>query len=451
MQGGSLADYLRRSGPLPWDVAVLITQQICAALAYAADSRTVLHLRLSPHKVLFTEEGVVRVTGFRSPNDRMDAAPADSERTLESLTYQAPEQICGKPEPSQKTDLYALGCMLFEMLMGRPPFSAETPLELAQQHLSAEPPRIAGLLMDFPIWLDSLVAQLLEKKPDRRPHFASSVAVALEETMEKVRSGASAAQHALAGGATAIRAAQPDAEAQRLMAPKRKKKRPQGPIYERLWFLLACLGVLIGIVTWAVWPPSEEKLFTEAKALMETNDRDQWDIARRDYLQPLLSRFPDGPYAGQAQEYIYKIEMEEAQDRVRRTKQLGRTPASEGERRYIEARQFEDFGDLATALKHYQEMVDSPPAPERDRAFVLLAKRQITQIRSKSKSPPSPVEFLENKLNEVEQLAADGQLAPANRLLSRLTNLYHGDDELAVLIKAAQKRLTDKGRSDTDP
>jgi hypothetical protein len=443
LRGEGLDCRLKRLGPVPWPVAVAVTRQVCSALAFAADNRNLFHLRLSPSKILFTETGDAKVADFRNPTGTIGVSYTAAGRTIESLMYQAPEQICGKPEPSQKTDLYTLGCILFEMLTGRPPFTADSPQELAQQHLTADPPRIAMLLLDCPIWLDDIVAQLLEKNPDRRPHFASSLGVALQETMEKVSTGASAAAHALGGGATAIRAPKPDAEVRELVAPKRKK-RPQGPIYERLWFLLTCLALLIGIVTWVVWPAGEEKLFARAQAIMESGDRDQWETARREYLEPLLRRFPAGTHAAEAQKYLDQIDMTEAEDRLQSTSLL-RAPPSRGQRLYVEAREFEEFGDLATAAATYQKIIDGVgSADERDRGFAKLAQRQLDRIRGQAATPPAPAEFLQAKLQEADELASKGQVAAARRLWLRIVSLYARDEQFRAQVQQSQEKLYGK-------
>jgi eukaryotic-like serine/threonine-protein kinase len=93
-----------------------------------------------------------------------------------TFPYMAPEQIRGRPPVSPQTDLYALGCVIFEMLTGRTPFIGDTPAEVMHKHLDARPPRISEFTPDCPMGLESLVRDLLQKEPTDRP--ASAIVVA---------------------------------------------------------------------------------------------------------------------------------------------------------------------------------------------------------------------------------------------------------------------------------
>src|SRR4029077_11173851 len=95
-----------------------------------------------------------------------DSAPAMSpdataltaaDRTVGTVNYMAPEQIRGKPPISPQTDLYALGCVMYEMLTGDRPFDADSPAETMFKQLGPRPPRVSTVVLDCPIWLEKLI------------------------------------------------------------------------------------------------------------------------------------------------------------------------------------------------------------------------------------------------------------------------------------------------------
>jgi hypothetical protein len=458
VRGESLDARLRREGPLPWPTAMAVARQVCEALAYA-DNRNLLHLRLAPSKVLIGDDGVMRgivkVVDFRRPRGAIGLPEADHDEQLVAMAYQAPEQVCGKPPVSPATDVYALGCVLFEMLAGRPPFSAASPRELAQMQLTAEPPRVQLLLPDCPVWLDALVAQLLEKDPKKRPQYASAVAVALDETQHKVTSGASVAEHVLSGAPSAIRPKRADLEARQLL-PARKKARPQGPFYERVWFLASCLAALLLLVVWAVWPASDAALLAKAQELMAGEDREKWQVARRDYLEPLLARSPEGEIAGQVQAMIDRIDMAEAKDRMQRNLTRKSAPTSAGEELLVEAQQYENFGDAATALARYEKLIATLDESGRDRPFIKLAEQRVKEIRDLPARPRSPAQVLDEKLQDADRRAVEGEAYAARRIWDAILKLYQGQEEVLPQYQRAQKRLlglekpAEKGPSKTE-
>ena len=453
VRGVSLDCQLKRSGPIPWPTAARIIRQVCAALEFA-DHRNVLHLRLSPSKILLTDEGWVKVADFRRPRGAIGAGgqhaasggdlftddPADEFfRSLDALYYQAPEQVYGKPPVSPRSDLYALGCILFEMLTGQRPFDGDTRDQLARAHMTAEPPRLATELADCPIWLDALVRQLLEKNPERRPQYASSVSVALQETAERVGAGASASAHAIGMQPSAIRSSD-DAEARRLVARKAKPKL-QKPIFEQLWFLATCMALLVAVIAWAVWPLGEEALYDRARELMASDDRDDWQVARRDYLEPLLDRYPDGLYAKEAQAYVDQIEMADAEERMNVRAMLGRKPASTEERQYVAAKRFERFGDLATAAEEFDRLANKKDVSENGGAFVLLARRDTGRIRREHKDLPRATDFLASKLDEADRLDEEGHTADAREIWDSILKLYRGREDVEAMFARAQERF----------
>lgn len=377
VKGESLDEVLARGGGLPWQTVVDYVTQACAGLEYAHQRGTV-HQNLSTAKLLLTEQGQIKITDFRGNRlnqfDRWEAQPH-----VTAVAYMAPEQLRGDRNVSQKADLYALGCVMFEMLTGHLPFAARTAVELREKHLHEPVPHVSAEVFDCPVWLDTLVAQLMEKDPNKRPHFASSVSVALQEVKQNVTTGI--VEHAVSNPVSALSHPAADTSVKRLLKRKTTARKEWVPFYERVWFLGACAAVIIALCTWAFWPASEEELFAKAEALMASGERTDWTKARDDYLKPLLDKYPDGKFSSQVREYLDQIELKTAQAKMETNLRWGRRAATEAERRYAEAWQLEQDGDLPAALAAYDELIEKVEPEKDDLPFMRLAQQHIDKLK----------------------------------------------------------------------
>jgi hypothetical protein len=126
-----------------------------------------------------TEEGQLKLSDFGLVSIVAAAKLTATGKTMGTVLYMAPEQIRGT-DISPAIDLYALGCVLFEMLTGAPPFDGDSPANVMHQHLKTTAPRVAATVLGCPAALDQLVSQLLSKKPTERPASALDVARALK-------------------------------------------------------------------------------------------------------------------------------------------------------------------------------------------------------------------------------------------------------------------------------
>ncbi len=180
IDGGTLGSLLLEQGKLPWRDVVEFGLQICAALEYA-HSNGVIHRDLKPGNLLLMRSGKIKLADFGLALVTAETRLTASGKTMGSLLYMAPEQIQGKPPLSNKTDLYALGCVLFELLCGRTPFVGDAMAEILQQHLRRPPPKASTFALDCPIQIETLIGELLQKDPERRPDSAAAVAARLGE------------------------------------------------------------------------------------------------------------------------------------------------------------------------------------------------------------------------------------------------------------------------------
>lgn len=186
VEGGNLAEILHQRGRLSWDVVIDYGLQMCAGLQ-CAHERGVVHRDVKPGNFLVTPTGKLKLSDFGLATMAAATRITAAGRTLGTLQYMAPEQIRGKPPISNRTDLYALGCVFFELLTGKPPFEAEHPAEVLHKHLKDAPPRLADRMLDCPPELNQLVADLLEKDPEKRPASAADVGLRLQAILQPSR------------------------------------------------------------------------------------------------------------------------------------------------------------------------------------------------------------------------------------------------------------------------
>jgi len=173
VDGEDLASLLKRIGRFPQEKAVEVARQICAGVA-AAHERGVLHRDLKPANVMIDGEGHVRITDFGL------AAVAGSIENVRSGTpaYMAPEQLAGR-EVTERSDIYALGLVLFELFTGKRVFDASSLNELIALHESGAPVTPSSLVRDLDPLVERAILRCLEREPARRPASALAVSAAL--------------------------------------------------------------------------------------------------------------------------------------------------------------------------------------------------------------------------------------------------------------------------------
>jgi len=178
-------------GPLPWRRAADIGASLAEGLA-AAHSRGIVHRDLKPDNVFVTSEGRIKILDFglarwveqESPGDAT-AAPTTPDPTrpgtvLGTVGYMAPEQVRGETADA-RSDIFAFGCVLHEMLAGRPAFTGSSAFERMAAILRDEPPRPSLVSPDVPAELERLLARCLEKSAAKRPASAAELAPLLRD------------------------------------------------------------------------------------------------------------------------------------------------------------------------------------------------------------------------------------------------------------------------------
>lgn len=172
---GSLNEVLASRQLLPWHDAAEVALQVCYALGHAHE-RGCVHRDLKPANLYLSDDGKVKLGDLGLARDLTDSRLTAEGQTVGTWKYMPPEQIMGQADIDGRLDLYALGCILFQMISGRVPFDGPDFATIFDQHLESDPPRLDVMVKDCPKRLASLVKKMLEKEPSDRPQNAQEVA-----------------------------------------------------------------------------------------------------------------------------------------------------------------------------------------------------------------------------------------------------------------------------------
>ena len=177
VEGRSLRDRLEETETLPISDAVGYARQLAEALDYA-HKKGIVHRDIKPENILL-EEGKPVIADFGVARALTAAGGESLTATGVSVGtphYMSPEEGMGEEEVDGRADLYGLGCMLFEMLTGKPPFTGSNARVVMAQHLNRAPESTSTIRPEVPVWLDRVTLKLLEKNPEDRYPTAGALA-----------------------------------------------------------------------------------------------------------------------------------------------------------------------------------------------------------------------------------------------------------------------------------
>ncbi len=383
IDGEALDRTLARRGKLTWEEVVDFGMQLCAALQHAHESG-VIHRDLKPSNLMILKDGkTLKLTDFGIAKDTDVTQLTSANCTVGTAAYMSPEQCRGETDLTAKSDLYSLGIVFYELLTGRKPFEAENAMEMFLKHCNeaAKRPIHQPGCLDIPSWLDTLVNQLMEKKPAQRPLNAAMVYSVLENIRDKVEhqqsAGVDAAKKKLLDTPREERAtvSEEDRDAARtLLGGKgrlKKKRRSRTGFFGSVLFQATALLALlagIGLVLWLVFrPPPPEKLYEQAKKVMEKENLGEWNKAVEDRgpITLYLKHYGDRPGKETEQVRAWQKQIEDAQgehllenyvSNRRKTVALKVQTQNEAEEEAFKAVWAEAEGDLADAKRRWDEM-----------------------------------------------------------------------------------------------
>ena len=178
IDGISLKQYMEKKGVLNWKETLHFAIQIAKALDHA-HSRGIVHRDIKPHNVMVLKNGSVKVADFGIARV-MSKSNTLTKEALGSVHYISPEQAKGG-NVDNRSDLYSLGVVMYEMMTGRPPYDGETPVSVAIQHINGKPQMPSILNPNIPGGLEQIIMKAMEGEPDKRYSSAQAMLYDMDE------------------------------------------------------------------------------------------------------------------------------------------------------------------------------------------------------------------------------------------------------------------------------
>ena len=173
IQGKTLKEIITEDGALPWKWSVNVAIQIASALE-TAHRNNIIHRDIKPHNIIITEDGVAKVTDFGIAKAVSNSTITAFGTTIGSVHYFSPEHARGGFTDA-KSDLYSLGVVMYEMLTGRVPFDADTPVSVALKHMQEQPIEPIKINPLIPIALNKIITKAMQKDPNVRYQTATEM------------------------------------------------------------------------------------------------------------------------------------------------------------------------------------------------------------------------------------------------------------------------------------
>lgn len=456
-------DYERRLAALgrrPWAEVIAAGRQIAEALKHAHD-RGVIHRDLKPANILLdgNPDGpggpVVMLTDFGVAK-LFSASPLTASGSfVGTAAYLAPEQAAGKP-PTKRGDLYSLGCVLYALAVGRPPFPGENISELLHQHRFAQPEQPIRLVPDLPHELNALILQLLDKDPAKRPADASLLVKQFERIVRKLERQGQSTDATQSGGDTDSTQLQatawagkaagiasgpgPATFAAEFVREELHRQQAMGPIgrvFNHPVVLVTLFVLCVAGIVFGLWRPRQDpgQAMKAAKTLMQSDDPADWERAYREYLRPMAD--VDTTYRAAADEL--RLRIDDFAERERALAKLEPTP-SEGAFFYRQGLLRLQSGDTAGARRVWQALVKAYAEVPSEARWVSLAKLGLGQLGERVHRERKTTTAA---LEKARQLRDSGHLVESAAIWDGLETLYRDDPEGAAVLEAIRK---DRGK-----
>jgi serine/threonine-protein kinase len=395
VEGESLDQVMARRGRMTWEEVVALGKQLCAALQHAHE-QGIIHRDLKPSNLMVLPDGTIKLTDFGIAKDLDVTQLTSANCTVGTAAYMSPEQCRGERDLTHKSDLYSMGIVFYELITGRKPFTADTPMDMFLQHVQGPFERPSRMVLDMPIWLDTLICQLMEKKPEQRPLGAAAVGDALDRIQEKVEAqqsaGVDVVRSRIVDHSKRIELDEQDKEAARTLLGKRRKRgrrRRAVPHMSRLWVkglgLCAVLVFIVYCLYLALKRPSPEALYANAKEVMASTDPDDWGDTESGPIADFLKYYPnrDDDEARQMRAWADQVDQYNRERRLLAWIANGAPVTGDAEQAARDAIRDENAGNLVAARKGWEGLrTHKEDSNRKTRSWGLLAEKRLAGLQA---------------------------------------------------------------------
>lgn len=187
VDGLTLKEYIDKNGALNWQEAIKISIQICSAIEHA-HKNNIVHRDIKPHNILMTKDGVAKVTDFGIARAVTSSTITMVGSTIGSVHYFSPEQARGG-FIDDKSDLYSLGIVMYEMVTGRVPFDGDSPVAVALKHIQEIPPEPRKFVPTLPYGVNEIIMKAIQKEQSLRYQSATAMIIDLNKVLVRPQGG----------------------------------------------------------------------------------------------------------------------------------------------------------------------------------------------------------------------------------------------------------------------
>ena len=428
IDGESLATILTRRGKFAPDQVVEYGRQICEVLQFLHE-HDLVHSNLTPEKTMVNADHQIKLTDFRLNRANRRRWDASLKRDLELAAYMAPEQFT--EGATAKSDFYALGVMLYEMLSGKLPYRPDTISRMHKNKINAPVPSVATHVMNCPIWLDQIVTQMLDPDPRNRPHSAKAINITFEE-IKKIDATKQAAVSQMTLGFNPLTVGQDKSEARKLLGKGKRKKKNRGEsFYQAAWFQVLALLLMIAIGVL----PSEEYRLSRAQQLIESDSVVDWSEARS-ILEPIIRS--ESELADEAEQAYFESRRKTLVYRAEKGKST--RIDSDNEQKFAKAVALQLTGDNQDAVNFFSELIKLVDPEGDERHIYFESQDRYQQLSKELVWPTEPIDLLD-KIMETKTAKSESELIKAQAMLGELTIKFAGESKYKNVVEVAAERL----------
>jgi serine/threonine-protein kinase len=444
VKGESLDHIMARRDRMSWEEVVDLGMQLCSALQHAHEAG-IVHRDLKPSNLMILDDGTLKLTDFGIAKDLDVTGLTGANNTIGTAAYMSPEQCKGDPHLTFKSDLYSLGVVFYELITGKKPFVAENAMEMFLLHLNGTPQRASRIVLDLPVWLDTLISQLLEKKPELRPRDAAMVGEVLASIQEKVEAqhsaGLEAARSRRGDLAPGKRIEGEDRDAARTLLgkkkrkPKKKGKKALVRTLQAVGLLLLLIAVVLGIV-FSMQKPSAASLYAQAERLMQSEKPERRSQARDGPIKDYLRWYGDLDPKQTGQMQLWADDVDAADDEQKLDRYIAREksgkgfpikPRDDAQAAAFKAALAETEGDRPAATESWKQCLDQSAGT----GLNIVARRHLAALGA--------VDDEDTALDALRKKLRDTRVEPELDVWRTRAFLARRQDQLGDRFGAKQK------------